>query len=651
MAQRDTSQGSALGRVLFQWSSVKPPLSFFRQVLTGLGNRRRVRTLLPSLEMHSEALAALSGEIEARFLACGRAMQGQVGLTGKLVQQSRGLAARDASARSGHAPAQHLQALTNRQLDLAVEFAAEVGRLAGLLDAHAGRLRQLRDEQQQIERSFAPIRALRAFFRIEAASLPENIQALFVGVAEEMRKLETAVSENFSTQDESFAQTTRAVLATAVNLREQAEHHGHAATSKREGLAAAHQHHEAQTAEAAERNVRLGQAIGEIERATDQITVSLQYQDITRQKLEHVQTAAGDLIEGFAAKVTPAAQEMRQHEVLCRIQATQLEAVQGELDQAASGISTNLRAVLDRLRDIEHDCLSLSRLQQVTAGMDAVIGEVVDAHRVAADLMRGSLENLTEAIRAVRGFATATSGATDAMRQLATDIHLMGLNAQVQAVHAKSGSLEVLSGAASQISEEARVRGCRFEEQLVAMTDELTRLVDRSETFRRSMQERYDTLRIESETTLQTLTAEHGQAKATVEEVGTLLHQLGSQAGELFDSVDLADFSRDALANAQEVFLQLAELCAVAAAGAPAEDPASANAMHQRYTMESERIAHAQALAKASGVAAVAAPVVAAAASPEVELFFDETPAPASAPVAAAAAGNNDGLPDNVELF
>lgn len=559
--------------------------------------RRRTRPLCVRLAAMRTQLGELSQQVEERFLGCGQVLQQQVELTSALGREGRQLVAQDDRVRRGEAAVSRMAALSERQLALGREAAHEVARLARTLDEHAERLRRVHDEQQQIARAFAPIRALQSFFRIEASTLPVEMQALFVGVADEMRRLEQDVSTSFAAQDETFADTRRKVVATAQELHATAARQIAQAEAKREEIAGARQRLEDDYARARERHLQLERAIGGIERETDAIVVSLQFQDITRQRLEHVRHAADELLAAPAHPTARLAQRARRQQVLCRVQAVQLEAVQTDLDQAAGTIAAGLKAVRGFLQDIERDGLSVAALQQISAGMDAMAAEGIDSHRVSASMMQEAVQNLAEAVRSARQFSATTTGAADVMRRLATEIHLMGLNAQVQAVHAQSGSLEVLAGSASQISHEAQVLSARFEAKLVAITRELAALVEQSEVFQVANSDRHEALRADGEILLQELTAENERTKAAVKEVGELLQRLGVQADELLRSLDLAEFSRTALEHSRDLFVQLAEVYGSASVpGTDAPEPELAEEL-ARYTMEAERAAHGQVLA------------------------------------------------------
>jgi hypothetical protein len=295
--------------------------------------------------------------------------------------------------------------------------------------------------------------------------------------------------------------------------------------------------------------------------------------------------------------------------------------------------------LLERLNWIENECLSVASLKQITADMDAVTADMIAAHRITSGLMRDSLESLTKAIESTRRFAGATTNASDTMRRLAADLHLIGLNAQVQSVQANNGSLEVLSGAASAISREAGALSSNFETKLAATTESFTKLVESEGALHEKTCAKYSTLQGEDAKIFDDLTHELETGKALVTEVGSLLLQLKERADELLPSVDLADFSRDAIANARTVFISLAAACADGLQGDESDDKATLADLQSNYTMNSEREAHAAALGMHSGV------------SPAQTNPPPDVDAEQFGSLASAGTAGKETLGENVELF
>jgi len=160
--------------------------------------KRRLKPLLAQLQSASTPLAALSSEIEERFLACGQALHDQAELTTRLAQQSARLKAFGQHAEQSDTAIRRVSRLISTHLSLSEEFAREVERLAKSLDDHATHLQALLGDQQQLERSFAPMRFLHAFFRIESATLPAELQSLFHAVTAEIQRLYTDVTASFA---------------------------------------------------------------------------------------------------------------------------------------------------------------------------------------------------------------------------------------------------------------------------------------------------------------------------------------------------------------------------------------------------------------------------------------------------------------------
>jgi hypothetical protein len=614
--------------------------------LAALRLHHRVRPLCVRLDAACVPFSSLADEIERRFLACGSALQEQVKLTARLNTQSRRLNELGARGDRGETAIHRVMQRLTTHLDLSDRFARESERLASTLDDYAHHLQLLLQDQQRLERSFAPMRALHSFFRIESAALPPELQSLFHAVTAEMRRLHEEVSASFAEDTTALVDTRRRVLAAASQLRHQSAEHLSIAATKRLEVQHALTDLSAKLAEQRRRQEQLATAITALDRETDRIAVSLQYQDITRQKMEHVHEAARAVLNGFApADRTPLRQRAIVQRMLCQVQTVQLDSVQQELEQATDTITSGLRALLDHLDRIESECLSLDQLNAITADMDAAIAALGEIHRVTANLMQRALGRLTEAIQTARGFSAATTGATDTMRRLAADLLLMGLNAQVQALQANNNCLEVLAGAVSHISGEAGTLTLDFERKLADTIRTLSDFVQRSEAFHLEVLAEHRVLHAENDAVSGELDAEHSAHKALVNDVGAALRQLRGQAGELLASIALADISREPIHDLRELFSALADACSEAVTDDQPLDERVLADVRSRYTMDSERTAHAAALRRPAAVP-VAGAAVARASSPA-------EPAPGAATDLASATPPDAGssLGDNVELF
>lgn len=616
--------------------------------------RKQLSPLLSGVDVACGTLTELIAEIEARFLECGDVLQRQAEVTGRLKVQCATL--RELAPSENRAMAfDRVGDLISEHLRMGEAFACEVERLAGTLEQHGKELNSLLKEQDILERAFAPMRVLQSFFRIESAGLSSEMQSLFHAVTLEMQRLQSEFSQNFSENAEALQNTRINVLATAAKLRSQAAHHIQVTRLKREEFVASRAKLDDERGKAVQRDDALEVAIKNLNQQIESVTFGLQFQDITRQKMEHVQASGREVLANLTGRADAAFRnKIYQGGVVCRVQAGQLGAVQTDLERATSTISTGLRAVIDELKSVERDALSMEDLSRITEEMDSLVRETGKTHRLASEMMRSSAASLTEAIESSRGFANATTGATDAMRRLAADIQMMGLNAQVQAVQANNGSLEVLSGAASEISREAASLSQDFQDKLIRATDGLNQLIQRSETSCDQMQAAYTDLTARDAETFRELEEEVGRNKSALETMGSLFQEMQREADALVEVVDLANVSREPLEKSQAAFLALSEFCAAQSAKEQLRsDNVVAEAMN-RYTMASERAIHAAALSEVktpNGEAPVGdlqtPPTAPAPVAGEVELF-----GPIQQPVPSKTNEVPEpSLGENVELF
>ncbi|KAF0095981.1 MAG: hypothetical protein E1N59_757 [Puniceicoccaceae bacterium 5H] len=578
-----------------------------------------VATLRPALE-------GLNAEVEDRFTTCGGTLQKQLELSQKFREQCQNVRnVSDQAASDGSSALVQLEQLCEAQLTHSDHAAELVQRLAESLAHHRTRVDELAKEQQKLLPVLTPLRMLRATFRIEAASLPEEQQNAFASVTEEVGRLDREIREQFEQQLEQVATTQQELADAQDRLQTQAETLSLNSANQRHRIEQALANVAAEQADAQAREAALTDATGRIDERIDAIAVSLQYQDITRQKIEHVLEALDEVVSKARPRQHMTGDEAAQVQLASRIQVGQLDAVDKELSQAGDTIARGLHGVLEVLKELEQQEFSLEAQGTANKRLSDLVRHALADHDTLQRTVDEAHALLQNALDTSRQFTATTSTATGMMRRLAADLKLMGLNAEIQAVRVNHGGLEVLSNEASRISTVAGQALADFEQAYLAATDCLTAAIDSVRADADAVPTIADSEAAKAGVT-DALEVELTTREQCLAEACEALQELRLQSRRLAKAADLDTISRQPLIQAKQAFTTLAASMDKYAGNAQNTADAAPEPLNDRYTMESERAIH-RAMTSGSEAANEAQTEADAGGTDRIE-FFDDFSAP-----------------------
>lgn len=608
-------------------------------VRLGRGATPRVEPMIAELQLQEDALAKAWTEVESNFIALGAELQEQVAQSRALLDNGQRLVS---LAAPEHNPMQAAAALVQETLQFIDECRGQIDALVTRLQRYHEQTGRLLQEEQKVERIVAPLRIIQTLFRIESSGLPSEAQAAFGTVASEIPRFEQAVRQAFEQHAEALTMTRQAIDATTAQLRACRERQESEAQAKRERIAASLRELDEELQRNRQRDAQLAEILGEVDRDTGEIVVNLQYQDISRQKMEHVRDALRDLQDRLRE---PGAQrsQLEYAGAICDLQALQTAAIDEELRGAVGHIAEGLQRMMGRLQQIERECWSQSEVSVVASTIDRRVEHLRHALADVRTLLPLAMASAEEVVKVVRSFGEVAADVATAARDMAESMRLIALNAQVLAAQAgeHGAGLLILAERTYGISQEIRaitdVIGTEFAaaaEQratVVAESEALSRL---TEQHRRGFDERARPIE-------QRLGDHSRDVIALLTQVGELLAATHERVQGMTGRLAFEEGCSERLDTLRGQLAAMAGACKSSSCGAAAsaEIARELEEQQRRYTTDAERAMHALAMER-TGATATARPPAdrpPSAAPP---------PARAEAPAAMPAA-----LGDNVELF
>jgi hypothetical protein len=395
------------------------------------------------------------------------------------------------------------------------------------------------------------------------------------------------------------------------------------------------------------------------------VVVALQYQDITRQKLQHIDDMRSEVAAVLRHKNVDRGtlQFCSEATALCQAHG---ESVMADLDSACREISEGVIKIEQRLGRLEETFLALRQFSDLAISADGFIQKMLDAGDEVEALTNDLVAGVGEMFKVLDLLGGALSGLSVTMGQVSAEIRIIALNAQVQAIQNGLGTgLEILSARTCDVADDMFEIGEDMAAALNEIATEVEADLDACRSIRDDGVSLLETLGSEGSENADKLHAYRDRALNMLMGVSNIGTEIATSAREVTGSCSFDRLAEPALARANQNLedLKLAADAVLAKGRLPL--PAGQPVEHFRnmYTIADEVEVHQRLFGAANQVSAVRTQPVAgfqplptlppAADSADAFLFDDPQPAkkttaqdqkPAPAPAAAD-------LGDNIELF
>ena len=552
---------------------------------------------------------------EAEFLELGAALQRVAGTVEDIVEQAEfltGLTSRDALDSFG---AELTQELDRMQALLLLAAGAE--NESALMSIRAT-LAQLGEQLGSFKRIVKHLHMLGISTRIESARLGADGSG-FGTLADDVEKLSVAIGR----QSDSISKQSQALDALAATAMEQARHMLESQRRCTDEMGSQVQSNLEALLQLSHMSQELSQALGErirqAHRNIGQAVSSLQFHDITRQQVEHVEQAMADLLEMIDEHLAPGRDAAE----------TDLELVAFMAELCAME-SRQVRAASDRFVDAVTSFGD--RLHGVAAAMDGLADEVAlvrqDARvgggspRTALQGIEASINNIMQSMREfvaqgeakgevmdrVAGTIQEMGAFLEDVEEVGASIELIALNASVKAAHTgdKGKAMGVLAQSIQSLSHAARL-------QTEAIAKALGGVAASSEVLRANSARFRDEVHVEDALArlgvlVEGLTSIDAETTALFTEVSAAGKAVARDITTLANGLTMhREVARQLSASAALLDSLQQQAAAVAPGGHAGRHSARLESMLGRYTMEIERQIHlgiATAGAAAGGSAA-----------------------------------------------
>jgi hypothetical protein len=576
--------------------------------------------------MAAADLKQVSAELEKEFMATSRTLEELNRAGEQFVQDSEMLISLAVGQSKGKKVIINSTQVVESPLLFLDDCLAESERLLHRLHEDHQSITQLLRAETNLRSTMAPLKFMQTLFKVESAPLGAEAQVMFTALTQEIERLHTQVCELFDTKFRELEMVQTILDDASVKLESQTAALRMFVTQEKVAIQNSLQQLTKELALNQQRDARIGNLSKKIAGEIMDIIVGLQFQDIINQKLEHTSAAVNQILDHAATDV----ETLHYLEQSCRLEAGQLQAARTDLANAEAKVKTGIQNILEHVSRADSDCLSLGEFEHITAsadGMVQVLLGLIESVRKQVSTMTSRTAEIHQDLLPIHSMA---SGLTSVVRDLSHRIHLIGLNAQVQAAQfRKGGGLEVLSARTSEISQETN----RISETIANHLDQVSSGLASSVQSFEQLHTQALFQRVElAEQGADAEKALHGLrdgSLTTLQSVGDLLKHIQNTAKATLTTITYVATADATLASLQTQLEVVAEAAALNLSGGQ-KSTANLDHFRQDYTMDSERQVFDHVM---QGNGTPPAPPPPAGNSSEVELFTELEPLP-SAPLA-----------------
>jgi hypothetical protein len=641
----------------------------------GKGRPADFHALFDQLHEARLNLEQASDGLETKFLATCSELEGLSRFSGDFVKQVERLVNLATGQQCDRTVFSNAIGLIEEATRFLTGCQEQTGQMLEQLRNYNSQIEHLLGVEIELERTMLPLKFVQTLFKAESAPMGAAVQQMFAALTQEIEGLHSQVREIFGTKFKQLEQTHRSIGQVIVQLDRQARSLEQVMTIHRAKIESSLETLKKEMSSNQERDVRLGRLSKDLSQEVNQVVMGLQFQDIIHQKLEHV-TKALPLIEAKFAEFQAAPKSDAARESLqfvrqsCRVEAGQVEAAREELANAETTMQGSVQKVLSHLTEMDSKCLSLDEFKLLTTSFDGMVQVLLEMIEEVRGLVAATVASATEAYEMLRPLGGLASDLTAIVRAMSSRIHLISLNAQVQAAQAaidpRGAGLEVLAARTNEISKETN----HISKEAALQLDNLgAGLADSVKAFGKLRDDglaQQNQLNQQGRTEEEHLHAFRDSALDALRAIGDALDDIQRQARQTLETIRFEKFHKVRLPGLRTPLVAIADMADQWLQRSGASQDILVEGLKRDYTMESERVVFDKVVS--AGISSSApVPVSEPVASPDIE-FFDvsssasdgETPlpetqkletAPAIAEPTVPPVADGSDLGANVELF
>lgn len=587
-----------LGRLLQAWRRIRiqrhMALTLKTPSPSEISPHSQFLDIFGRIEKDKTDLDQVIHDIEVRFLAMGTCVRELASLSKNLLTQSERLA-----NSSGTEFKTHLQEafdVIRQQLDFVGQYQENNAQLIGRLANYMEQFQRLSDCESDLGKILTPMQTVSVLFKIHCVSLGNEEKSFFEALTEEIVALQVQARTTFSEQMRGLLATGQSLSESIPHLKEQSQQQSEKVSQKKvciqESMGLLQQQFEQMHAS----HEQLSLYGKNIKAASVGAVMGLQYQDITRQKWEHVAAAVQEMRDHIDSASGQSDSSLT-HEPLVflrdvgQIQVRQLQAIQGDLGQSQTAVSKSIHDMLEQLRGMDTECQRMCGQNDGSTAIEAMVKVLLETLAEVRVWVSDLATMASTTCSAVSSFDKTASDVSGTLRRLSASIGMIAINAQVQVARiGHENGLDVLAESVCTSAKEIKEFSETVGTELDGLVHELHETIIDCRKLEEKTSEQQRWLRSQGQQQDGQLHTCRDGTLSVQREVSESLKKIHEQATSVLGHADFHDVSQEGFRHLQDSLEECTTLAdQYLGAVAPTEHHSHVHTLKKRYTMESER--------------------------------------------------------------
>lgn len=382
-------------------------------------------------------LSRLAGDTENEFLALGQRLQDFARRAQQMTEQASRIAALIGDGQ-GDGTVEHAQQVIESTLSDLDASNLKIKKGLALLSEVSDKLNGLAGVHNGLKNIAKRIRVLGINIKIESARVGDEGKG-FLSLAHEVTGLSSIVQENSWSFESSSRAAHELILSCSAEMSRRARDYDEQITRVRDRIHALLESLRGVMQDSALVSKTVsGRSVG-ISRRVSEVVVAMQFHDITRQQLEHVTAALGDIRKELVNKTTAPDSSINSiagwlYKALS-IQSGQLNEIRRHIENAGSDIVNGLKEVarltveqaddVIRLASAGNSCTGGSIVSQIETEINGIVSAFSEGIHVSTKMI-DVLEFVSDSVDKMEAFVAG-------IEEIGSKVKLLALNALAEA--------------------------------------------------------------------------------------------------------------------------------------------------------------------------------------------------------------------------
>lgn len=489
-------------------------------------------------------------------------------------------------------------------LDFIESSAHEIESLVEILAKNRSQIDATLKFETQLKHTFSQLTYIRTLFAVEAAPLDQNAKVMFTSLVEEIHRLQKDVTAIFTDNFQSLRKHAGTIAQLEDSLAQKAGSQLSLHASSKSDMQDKIESQTESLARVITSNSEMKSHGDRIAQSIGTAIISLQTQDIVSQVIQHIFETSEDMRKRFVQTASikdkqERATALRFIENAALIVANQIESVKMELQLADKSIDRSVGEIADAIHAMESSTAATLKSSGRSGSNESAGQNLIGALKSAGRIVGDTASFLTQAFTAIEPIRGQTSNVSSTVMTLSSQLHLIGLNAEIHAARTGgSTALETLSAETSAISVETRDLCKRISKQLDQLADALHENVNIVESVYQAAGTAHEQILKDIPSEIQNLEVQDTSYEHSLSEAERLVDKLRDLARNQDARLEFEATMMQELEAMQSVQREISSHAKKNAdrLKIDVDVPTTMSCLLDRYSMNSEKLVHRQTL-------------------------------------------------------